>query len=107
MMDRSDECVCCQEIPEMLSLNEEVMIIKKIKDPLTCITDNPAFTAVRLNMFVLQPAWYQYRQEYENPFIGNLHDLVGGGGVARKACSSCPAILCCQLHQSSFPTFWT
>ena len=34
MMDRSDKCVCCQEIPEMLSLNEEVMIIKKIKDPL-------------------------------------------------------------------------
>ena len=90
MMDRSDECVCCQEIPEMLSLNEEVMIIKKIKDPLTCITDNPAFTSVCLDMFVLRTAWYQYRQEYENPFegpdnqrtgillIGNLHDLVGG-----------------------------
>jgi hypothetical protein len=56
MMDRSDECVCCKEITEMLSLNEEVVIIKKIKDPLTCITDNLAFTAVCLNMFVLRTA---------------------------------------------------
>ncbi len=50
MMGRSDERVCCQEIPEMLSLNEEVIIIKKIKDPLTCVTDNPAFAAVYLGV---------------------------------------------------------
>jgi hypothetical protein len=108
MMDRSDECVCCPEVPEMLSLNEEVMIIKKIKDHLSCITDNPAFTAVCLNMFVLRTAWYQYGHEYENPFEGpdnqkNRHIVYrqlarfgcgGGGGGARKACSCCPAIVC-------------
>ena len=111
MMDRSDECVCCQEIPEMLSLNEEVMIIKKIKDPLTCITDNPAFTSVCLDMFVLRTAWYQYRQEYENPFEGpdnqrNRHIAYRqlaqfGWGVlgrhVRVALPSC-AVSCIRAH---------
>ena len=45
-MDRADECVCCQKIPEMLHLNEEVMTINKLKEPLTCVTDNPAFASV-------------------------------------------------------------
>ena len=51
-MDRADECVCCQEIPEMLHLNEEVMTIKKLKEPLTCVTDNPAFASVCLEQRV-------------------------------------------------------
>ena len=42
-MDRVDESVCSQEITEMLSLNEEAMTIDKLKEPLTCVTDNPAF----------------------------------------------------------------
>lgn len=46
MMDRVDECVCCEEIPEMISLNEEAVILEKLKDPLVCITDNPGFWAV-------------------------------------------------------------
>ena len=66
-MDRADECVCCKEIPERLSLNEEVMTIEKLKEPLTCITDNPAFAAVCLNYWVLRTPWYQYKQQYDNP----------------------------------------
>ena len=72
-MDRADECVCCQEIPEMLHLNEEVMTIKKLKEPLTCVTDNPAFASVCLDYFVLRTAWYQYKQQYDNPFEGPEH----------------------------------
>ena len=36
IMDREDESVCCQEITEILSLNEEAMTIEKIKVPLKC-----------------------------------------------------------------------
>ena len=72
-MDRVDESVCCQEITEMLSLNEEAVTIDKLKKPLTCVTDNPAFAAVCLNHWALRTAWYQYRQEYENPFEGPEH----------------------------------
>ena len=32
--------------------------------PYNCITDNPGFQAVCLNRWVLQAAWYQYRQQY-------------------------------------------
>ena len=85
-MDRADECVCCQEIPEMLHLNEEVMTIKKLKEPLTCVTDNPAFASVCLDYFVLRTAWYQSSssmtthlkvlsiKETDMLLIGNLHD---------------------------------
>ena len=72
-MDRADECVCCQEIPEMLHLNEEVMTIKKLKEPLTCVTDNPAFASVCRDYFVLRTALYQYKQQYDNPFEGPEH----------------------------------
>ena len=58
-MDRADECVCCQKIPEMLHLNEEVMTIKKLKEPLTCVTDNPAFASVCLDYFVPTTACYK------------------------------------------------
>ena len=28
MMDTVQECVCCNKIPEMISLNEEVMVLE-------------------------------------------------------------------------------
>ena len=67
-MDRVDESVCCQEITEMLSLNEEAVTIDKLKEPLTCVTDNPAFAAVCLNLST---------KEADMSHIGNLHDWVG------------------------------
>ena len=57
----------------MSTLNEEAVTIDKLKEPLTCVTDNPAFAAVCLNHWALRTAWYQYRQEYENPFEGPEH----------------------------------
>ena len=69
-MDRADECVCCQETPEMLHLNEEVVTIKKLKELLTCVSDNRAFASVCFDYFVLRAAYYQYKQQYDNPFEG-------------------------------------
>ena len=57
----------------MLSLNEEAVTIDKLKE-LTCVTDNPAFATVCLNHWALRTAWYQYRQQYENPFEGPEHE---------------------------------
>ena len=85
-MDRADECVCCQEIPEMLHLNEEVMTIKKLKEPLTCITDNPAFASVCLITLYLEQHGISTSssmtthlkvlsiKETDMLLIGNLHD---------------------------------
>lgn len=38
-----------------------------------CITDHPGFPAVCLNVFVLETAWSQYKQQYEESFEGPQH----------------------------------
>ena len=63
-MDRTEECVCCHEVPEVMNKNEEVFETDKLKEKPSCITDNPAFKAVCLNPWVLQVAWYHYKQQY-------------------------------------------
>ena len=58
-MPTHDECVCCTEINK---------IIEKVDDlsdsNVVCITDHPGFSSVCLNPWVLQAAYYQYRQEH-------------------------------------------
>ena len=63
-MDRTEECVCCHEVPEVMDKNNEVFEKGKLKQKPNCITDNPAFKAVCLNPWVLQAAWYSYKQQY-------------------------------------------
>ena len=62
-MDRTEEYVCCHEVPEVMNKNEEVFETDKLKEKPSCITDNPAFKAVCLNPWVLQVAWYHYKQQ--------------------------------------------
>lgn len=38
-----------------------------------CITVHPGFAAVCLNRWVLETAWYQYRQQYDEPYEGPPH----------------------------------
>ena len=56
-MDREEECACCHEIEQD---NEKI----KPAQPFTCITDNPGFHAVCLDIWVLQAAWFGYKQQY-------------------------------------------
>ena len=56
-MDRTEECVCCHEVPKVMNKNEEVFETDKLKEKPSCITDNPAFKANCLNPWVLQVAW--------------------------------------------------
>ena len=60
-MDRREECVCCQEVEKV----KEKLDLQAVEgnEP-TCITLHPGFAAVCLNIYVLQTAWYQYRQQY-------------------------------------------
>ena len=59
-MESSRECVCCKEIIKMVEKIDEV------EGPVlcTCITQHSGFEAVCLNVWVLQTAYYQYRQHY-------------------------------------------
>ena len=64
MMDREMECVCCHEIPEVMNKNDEVSEQEQPSVPYSCITNNLGFHAVCLNRWVLQTAWFQYKQQY-------------------------------------------
>ena len=57
-MNTARECVCCKEITQVVGkLSED--------DPsIMCVTDHSGFSAVCLNVWVLQTAYYMYRQHY-------------------------------------------
>lgn len=61
MMTVEEECKCCQEFP----------IIRDKLDALPgphleCITQHPGFNTVCLDVWVLQTAYYEYRERYGN-----------------------------------------
>ena len=59
-MPPSTECICCKEIATIVSKIGEAIG----DDPVTCITEHLGFEGVCLNVWVLQVAYYQYRQEH-------------------------------------------
>ena len=63
IMDREEESVCCKEIPACVSLNQESAEFDGTAIP-ECITDNPVFLNICLNVWLLRLAWSQYRQQY-------------------------------------------
>ena len=64
IMDKNIECRCCQEIPEIVQKNMELVGSEEegFVTPPTCIVYHPGFSAVCLNKWVLQTAWFQYKQ---------------------------------------------
>ena len=76
IMDREQECICCREIQEVLNKNYEVFEKEKPETAYSCITDKPGFRAVCLGRWVLQVAWFQYKQQYgTNSFEGAEHKI--------------------------------
>ena len=63
-MDREEECACYHEIEQVSNENQEVNEKIKPARPFTCITDNPGFHTVCLDIWVLQAAWFGYKQQY-------------------------------------------
>lgn len=63
-MDREVECKCCQEIDEVKRKNLEAVEIERLDEAPGCITNHPGFHAVCLNVWVLQTAWLQFKQQY-------------------------------------------
>jgi len=65
-MDRSEECICCQEVEKVKRLNESAVEMGELEQEPTCVTMHPGFKAVCLNIYVLRTASFQYRQQYGN-----------------------------------------
>ena len=66
-MSTSLECVCCREIQQVLDK------LGEIEAPALCITEHPGFSTVCLDMWVLQTAFYQYRQHY-GPYSATINE---------------------------------
>ena len=63
-MDMQIECRCCKEIEQVQARNIEAVEVENLECPPICITNHPGFKAVCLNVWVLQTAWMQYKQQY-------------------------------------------
>ena len=55
------ECKCCREIRSVVLKMEDYEVVAL---PLQCITEYPGFLSVCLDQYVLETAYYQYRQQY-------------------------------------------
>ena len=60
IMQSQIECICCREVVAVLNKLSEA------NDDIKCITEHPGLSAVCLNVWVLQAAYLQYRQQYGN-----------------------------------------
>lgn len=64
-MPTLDECTCCGEI------DSTVRKMNESDRPLRCITEHEGFEPVCLNVWVLQTAYFQYRQEHGDDHEGD------------------------------------
>ena len=67
-MGRVEACICCQEIE--LVKNKLIEAVTSGECEPKCMTQHPGFHPVCINRWVLQTAWYQYKQQYNDPFDG-------------------------------------
>ncbi|XP_046863461.1 P2X purinoceptor 7-like [Xenia sp. Carnegie-2017] len=70
IMDNNEECLCCKEISNICDKNLEAVETNETTEVPLCITQHPGFEPVCLNRWVLQTAWYQYKQQYEVAYDG-------------------------------------
>ena len=63
-MLREEENICCQEIEAVKQKNLEAVEVAQLENPPSCIVNHPGFHPVCLNIWVLQTAWFQYKQQY-------------------------------------------
>lgn len=54
------ECVCCREIENVWNKVEE----QQPEVSMNCITEHPGFRSTCLDVWVLETAYYAYKQQY-------------------------------------------
>ena len=66
------ECVCCYEIEQIKRVLEQY----GSQENISCITEHKDFDAVCLNIWVLQAAYFVYRQRYGTAVVQDqpLHE---------------------------------
>jgi len=74
-MGRAEACVCCQEIEAVKNKLVEAVTCSECEEQPTCITQDLGFHPVCINRWVLQTAWYHYKEQYKDPYDGPENKL--------------------------------
>ena len=75
VLGRVEACICCQEIEAVQNKLIEAVTSGECEEQPQCITQHPGFHAVCINRWVLQVAWYQYKQQYKAAYDGQEDKL--------------------------------
>ena len=68
---RVEACICCHEIEAVQNKNIEAVASGECEGKPQCIiAQHPGFHPVCINRWVLQAAWYQYKQQYKAAYDG-------------------------------------
>ena len=92
-MERPEACICCQEIKAVQNKIIEAVTSGECQEQPTRITQHPGFHSVCINRWVLQTAWYQYKQQYKDPYDGPEHKLFSRHIAYRQLAPWCRGIL--------------
>ena len=69
-MERAEACTCRQEIEQVKNKLIEAVTSGECQEEPPCITQHPGFHPVFINRRVPRTAWYQYEQQYKEPYEG-------------------------------------
>ena len=102
ILNRNEECTCCSEFSQFCDKNREAVETGEVAEAPVCITQHPGFQAVCLNKWVLQTAWYQYKQQYSQSGMLPIANLSDGAGVflAKKLEYLCHHVQCVALEHT-------
>ena len=75
VLERVEAYICYQEIEAVQNNNIEAVTSGEYEEQPQCITQDPGFHAVSTNRWVLQVAWYQYKQQYKAAYDGKEEKL--------------------------------
>ena len=75
ILGRVEACICCHEIEAVQNKNIEAVTSGECEEQPQCIKQHPGFHPVCINRWVLQVAWYQYKQQYKAAYDGREDKL--------------------------------
>ena len=70
IMERAESCVCCQGIEQVNNKLIKAVSFGECEEQPKYITQHPGFHPVCINRWVLQTAWYHYKQQYKDLYDG-------------------------------------
>ena len=107
-MERVEESICCQEVDAVRNKILADIMEERLQAEPRCIVQHPGFEAVCLNIWVVQTAWLQYKQQYgSSAYEGPEHKKNHHISYRQLVRSLCLLVLrTAYMPTSQSPTRW-